>query len=192
MSTILQTAGLFVGAIAAVAAYLLVRIASDPHVIVYVKHDTGGRVGAMLIIIENIGRGVAHNVKFTLRRDIPKFAEGMTPTGKKKEWVESMSDGALFTGIPYLAPGERRTMAWGQYGGLLDELGPISVRVETTFEGGWPIRCDHQTESLLEVMSFSNDLMDSEEYLEKHLQKIATDVASISSTIKMIENRLTE
>ena len=99
MDTILQAAGLFVGAIAAVAAYLLVRIASDPHVIVYVKHDTESRVGMMLIVIENIGRGVAHNVRFTLSRDIPKWTEGMVPTGKKKEWKESMIDGTLATGI---------------------------------------------------------------------------------------------
>ena len=188
MSTILQTAGLFVGAVAAIAAYLLVRIASDPHVIVYVKHDTESRVGLMLIIIENIGRGVAHNVKFKLSRDIPKFAEGIAPTGNKNEEIENMSDRALFTGIPYLAPGERRTIGWGQYGGLLDELGRIPVRVKTTFEGGWPIRADHRTESLLEVISFSNDLAGSEEYLEKHLKKIATDVGSISATIKTIDN----
>lgn len=192
MSTILQTAGLFVGAIAAIAAYLLVRIASDPQVIVYVKHDTGGRVGLMLIIIENIGRGVAHDVKFNLSRDIPRFADGLEPTGEKKESVENMSDGALIAGIPYLAPGERRTIAWGQYGGLLDSIGPIPVRVETTYEGGWPIRYDHRTESLLEVMSFSNDLMGSEEDLEKHLRQIATDVGSLGSTIKTIGQNLTD
>ena len=186
MDTILQVAGLFVGAVAAVAAYLLVRIASDPHVIVYVNHDTGSRVGLMLIIIENIGRGVAHDVKFNLSREIPRFAKGITPTGKKNQGVENMSDGALVTGIPYLAPGERRTIAWGQYGGLLDELGPVPVRVEATFEGGWPVRHDHETESLLEVMSFSDDRMGSEENLEKHLKKIAADVGAISATLKMI------
>ncbi|WP_420449048.1 hypothetical protein [Candidatus Palauibacter sp.] len=119
MSTILQVAGLFVAAIAAVAAYLLVRIASDPHVIVYVRHDAESRVSLLLIMIENVGRGVAHNVKFKLSRDIPKFVAGIKPTGKKTERIESMSDGALVTGIPYLAPGESRTIAWGQYGGLL-------------------------------------------------------------------------
>ena len=181
-----------VGAVAAVAAYLLVRIASDPHVIVYVRHDAESRASLMLIVIENIGRGVAHNVKFKLSRDIPKFATGITPTGQKKERVENMIDGALVTGIPYLAPGERRTIAWGQFGGLLDELGPLPVRVETMFEGGWPMRYDHRTESLLEVMSFRNDRMGSEEDLEKHLKKIATDVGSISSTIKTIGRNLTD
>ena len=49
-----------------------------------------------------------------------------------------MNEGPIVTGIPYLAPGARRVINWGQYGGLGEDgtrARPIDVKV--SFE-----RCD--------------------------------------------------
>lgn len=183
MDVSLQVAGLVVATIAAFAAYLLFRISSDPHVIVYVKHDRD-RPTLLLLVIENIGRGVAYGVKFELSRRIPRLAQGLTPTGTKKEFDEMM-EGPLISGVPALAPGEQRVMTWGQYGGLRDALGPNSVQVRAQFEGGWPIRVGHEVESILEVTSFEHtDAAHSPAQAQlKQLERIARSIEGLSRSV---------
>lgn len=152
MEESIQVVSLLVATIAASAAYLLSRIASEPHVIVYTKHDRD-RPTMLVIVIENIGRGVAYDVEFELERRIPRYARGIAPTGDKRV-VDEMREGPLIAGVPSLAPGEQRVLNWGQYGGLRDALGGRPVEVRARFEGGWPIRWSHEVESVLEVTSF--------------------------------------
>lgn len=168
------------GMLAAIAAYLLFRVSSDPHVIVYVKHDMD-RPTLLMLIIENIGRGVAYDVRFSLSRSIPDFAAGITPTGKKKELAD-MNNGPLIVGIPQMAPGERRIINWGQYGGLRDALGNQPVRVDALFKGGWRIPWERKTESILEVASFENHDASHSPVLDqvKHLKRIAANIESLT------------
>lgn len=181
---VLQVAGLVVATIAAFAAYLLFRISSDPHVIVYVKHDRD-RPTLLLLVIENIGRGVAYGVRFELSRRIPRFARGIAPTGKRKE-LEEMMEGPLISGVSALAPGEQRVITWGQYGGLRDALGRNPVQVRALFEGGWPIRTGHQVESVLEVTSFEHtDAAESPAQAQaKQLERIARSAEALSNTVR--------
>src|SRR4051794_31217451 len=53
----------------------------DPQVIVYVKHDAN-RPSLLVLVIENIGRDVARDVKFTTSKPIPVAAWGIeAPAG---------------------------------------------------------------------------------------------------------------
>ncbi|WP_419937903.1 hypothetical protein [Candidatus Palauibacter sp.] len=181
---VLPIASLAVATIAAFAAYLLFRVSSDPHVIVYVKHDRD-RPTLLLLVIKNIGRGVAYGVKCELSRSIPRFAPGIRPTGKKTA-LEEMAEGPLISGVPALAPGEQRVLTWGQYGGLRDELGSNRVQVRALFEGGWLIRTGHQAESVLEVTSFERtDAAESPAQAQvKQLERIACSAEALSNTVR--------
>jgi hypothetical protein len=117
---------------AVLVSYIVYRASSAPNVIVYADDDER-RPTMIVLVIENIGHGPAKNVTFFPARDLPKDAWGFDDA----QMPQKMNEGPIVTGIPYLAPGARRVINWGQYGGLKKwfEGSPIDVKV--SFE-----RCD--------------------------------------------------
>jgi hypothetical protein len=180
----IATVGLVLVSVGATAiSYFLLRAQVDPEVIVYVKHDTM-RPSLLSIVIENVGRGAAYDVKFALSRDIPANAWGIEKPSRRA--TEPMTQGPLITGIPLLAPGERRVINWGQYGGLHSALGTESVKVTASYSSKrhfpWD-PADHVTESTLDVESFHRtdasrppDLrqVDALEEISKHAARVAS------------------
>ncbi|MCA9036894.1 MAG: hypothetical protein KDA91_17285 [Planctomycetaceae bacterium] len=137
----------------------LVRAGTDPCVIVYPRFDGGTHI---FLVIENVGHGLARDVRFELSRSIPKYAGGLnTESGYTKEMLTS---GPLIHGIPALKPGETRVTVWGQYGGLKKALGDRPVKVTCRFKklrGQVGVVCDEDldpVECLLEVDSFAETL----------------------------------
>jgi hypothetical protein len=139
---------------AVVVSYYAVRTQVDPDVIVYAKHDTS-RPSIIVIIIENVGRGIAYDVRFTCSRSIPAHAFGIEKGGD--EPPKGMDVGPFLTGIPVLAPGDQRVITWGQFGGISDALADHAIDVEASFKrskkGSWR-SADLRTHSTLEVGSF--------------------------------------
>ena len=109
----------------------LVQTQEAPYVVVYTRHDES-RPSILQIIIENVGRGVAEDIRFELSRPIPGSAFGIEIKSAKKP--EIMNSGPLIEGIPGLGPGDRRKITWGQYGGLSLGLGQNAVYVTTKFK----------------------------------------------------------
>ena len=143
-----------VAAAAAAISYLVYRDQVDPNVIVYASHDTK-RPTVILVIIKNIGKGVAKNIRFILSEPI-RHAYGMGPGGPPPR---AMSDGPLIKGIPMLAPGEERVIIWGQYGGLTAAIQSRTISVSAIFDsdptGFFPSE-RRQTDSVLEIASFTS------------------------------------
>ena len=112
-----------------------------------------------------------------------------SPPGQRE--FASMDQGPLLTGIPLLAPGEKRIISWGQIGGLLDHLGRDSVRVTTTFRRkGW-LRRKPSTltnQSYLEVASFeATDASDPPAVRQvRHLEKIAMSIEHAQRDLRTI------
>lgn len=178
-------------------SYFLMRSQVDPYVIVYSKHDDK-RPTLFLIVIENIGAGVAYDVKFQLSRSIPSKAFRMESKGDATSF-DTMISGPLISGIPLLAPGEKRVVTWGQYGGLRDALGESSVQVTSCFQSRhrflWRKKV-HSVESLLEVYSFaetdasksseSRQLQELER-MAKHLERLQLSSCQIASIASRLE-----
>lgn len=137
----------------------LVRAQTDPCVIVYPKFDGGSHI---LLVIENVGNGVARNIRFDLSREIPKYAGG--PDMNSAYVKEMMTSGPLIHGIPAMKPGECRVTVWGQYGGLKKALGDEPVRVTCRFKrlpGHFASIADDDldpVDCVLEVDSFASTL----------------------------------
>jgi len=146
---------------ATIIGYCVFRSQVDPEVIVYVVLDRR-RPTIILLVIENIGRGAARNVRFTLARPIPKRAFGI----KEKDIrpFEPMDDGPLVTGIPFLEPGGKRKLTWGQYGGLNEHLGDDGASITVEYEHrhhGWPWPLKARATFPLEIVSFAaSDISD--------------------------------
>jgi len=170
---------------ATLISYFLFRAHVDPDVVVYSKNNDDG-TSVLFIVIENVGAGVAYNVRFKLSRPIPRRAFRLERTGQKE--FEPMSEGPLFTGIPLLAAGEKRVITWGQFGGLIDMIGTNPVRVTASYEsrGASPWDpTDHSTDSLLEVFSFEGtDASEAREIRQlRQLEKIARALESSSRSV---------
>ncbi|ENZ4208149.1 MULTISPECIES: hypothetical protein [Providencia] len=106
-------------------SYLIYKDNSSPDVIVYLELDKDAKT-LLNLVIKNIGKSPAKNVMFKLDKKIPQFAHGNSK-------AEEMIDGALFTGIPFLAPGASRVSMIGDYYGLDKWFQGKEIRVETTF-----------------------------------------------------------
>lgn len=141
--------------VATMLNYWLVRSQHDPHVLVYTASDPD-RPSVITIVVKNVGRGAAYNVRFASSRPIPWQAWGLNAEGASA--AVAMDKGPLVSGIPILAPSESRVMNWGQYGGLEVALEGQPIRVTTTYEsrGVLPFNpTEHSTESVLEAESFA-------------------------------------
>jgi hypothetical protein len=181
------TVGLVVISVSAMTvSYFLLRTQVDPDIIVYTKHDEL-RSSVLLIVIENIGAGVAYNVRFHLDRPIVKEAWGVEKPSSDP--IKTMSHGPLVTGIPILAPKERRVLTWGQFGGLsaaLGDRGGIRVTCEFESKKNFPWDpTDHVHHSVLEVYSFERtDASEAPESRQvRELEKISRDIASIQRSL---------
>ena len=158
----------------------LVRSQSEPKVIVYVKHDLE-RLTVLMLVVENIGRDIAHDVRFTASRPIPARAWGIEAPDVTQ--VKIMTDGPLVAGIPALGPNDSRTISWGQYGGLSAAIGAEPIRLHYSYRHG------HRTfagETQLEVESFAGT-----DASERPAVIVARSIKEIEGAMKSISNSLT-
>jgi hypothetical protein len=166
-------AALVSAAFAAVYTYLtyrLVRTQGEPNVVVYVRHDDARR-SIIQIVVENIGRGLASDIRFKPSRPIPSRAFGIA--FEDAQGGDPMTEGPLVDGIRALGPGDSRKITWGQFGGLLKALGHGAIELECTYKHG--NREIGPTMFLLDVKSFNaTDATESEAARVIHqLERIA-------------------
>lgn len=135
-----------VGAVAlwvAIQSLRVARAAASPDVRVRVELDSDATT-LINIVIENVGRSVAYDVRFELSRPIPERAFGFADGASEQEIQESlrklagsyeeMRTGPLFDGIPALGPGEKRVLVWGQHAGIRSWIKNEYVKVSATFK----------------------------------------------------------
>lgn len=110
-------------------AYIVYYNNSIGDVVVYAKVDLE-RPTVINLIIHNIGKGVARDIKFISPTGIPKKAYGITGLSDPKKNYES---GALISGLSILFPDEKLVYQWGQFGGLKEALNNQPLEITITF-----------------------------------------------------------
>ena len=182
----------------AVLTFIYVRLTkgilenqSNPCVIVSVIHDDE-RPTILQLVIKNVGAGLAQDITFDFSRAIPARAWGIAE--KDAKTVEPMTSGPLIQGVPALGPGEQRRIDWGQYGGLMKNLGGEPVIVKCKFKKNGkampPMECK------LDVKSFEGTVAAERPSAKaaKELEKISKDLHSLATghyklKIEMVEDR---
>ena len=146
---------------------------SDPCVLLSVVHDES-RSSILQLVAKNVGSGLAHDISFEFSRPIPHRAFGISIDQAKK--AEDMKEGPFIDGIPALGPGEERKIDWGQYGGLIKNLGTEPVIVKCIFKKHEkrmpPVECK------LDVKSFEGTVA-----AEVPIARIARDIEKISNNL---------
>lgn len=112
-----------------VVTYIVYRSSTDPLIIVYANPDLT-RPSLVCLTIKNIGKGAAYNIAFRPDRSLPTEAFSIPePENMPKE----MTSGPIIHGIPFLAPDQQISFAWGQYGGLYKFIGNTPITVNCSF-----------------------------------------------------------
>ena len=136
------------------------------------------RPSIVVLIIENTGGSVAHDVSFTSSQPLPASAFGL----EKAESPKPMTVGPLVTGIPSFGPGARRIITWGQYGGIHKGIGDSVLDVTAKYRGQRSIlyfRRRHKTVSRIDIKSF--EYTDASDH--NWDKKIAESLKKISDAI---------
>lgn len=152
---------------------------SDPCVILTVVHDED-RPTIIQLVAKNVGTGLAKGIRFEFSRPIPAKAWGIS-ADEAREATE-MKEGPLIDGIPALGPGECRKIDWGQYGGLVANLGNEPVIATCKFKKNGkdmtPILCP------LDIASFVGTVA-----IQSPQAKAAKELEKISNSIQHLASR---
>ncbi len=111
-------------------SYSFYRSATDPLIIVYPEVDLQ-QASFLNLVIKNIGNGAAKSIKFRTSRPLPDKAFSIPIP---EDMPNEMIAGPLIEGIPFLAPGQRITLTWGQYGGLHKFIGNEPIKVLSLYQ----------------------------------------------------------
>lgn len=157
-------------ATSAIIAYRMFIKQGLPKVIVY--NCAHARMATfMMIRIENIGRGIATDIRFESSRPIPL----------NKNPDKNMSEGPLVDGIPSLVPGEFRDVMWNEFRILKKVIGDEPITINYTYcHGNKELRGSSQ----IEVTSFLNSPASGEP-----IAVIAKNIAEINRNIQQITRK---
>lgn len=177
----LQTGGFIVNTLTMLVAigssafsYLVYKDSTSPDVIVYLEQNENSKT-ILNIVIKNIGRSAAADVKFSFDRTLPHHAfEGDVPS--------DMKDSALIKGIPFFAPGTSRVFMFGDYAGINSFIGEGKIKVTTTFRKANsinPFSRKISNESYIEIQSMAYiDASDN-----SNSRKIAENLSKIEKAL---------
>jgi len=167
--------------------FRLVRSQAEPNVIVYVRHDES-RPSILQIVVENIGRGLASDLRFEASRPIPTHAWGTTE--REIRPAKMMAEGPLIAGIPTLAPGDSRKISWGQYAGLEKALDGNAILLTCRYKHG--AREVRPVVGTLEIKSFAGtDAVESEgRRIIKQLERIAESEEALLKLFDTVVRRV--
>ena len=137
--TIFYVVSPLVTLLAVSVAYIALLRQSRPHILVHYRPNPG--IPSVIdLVVENIGGGLARNVKFS--EPLPSQCWGIEePDGKGGE--------VLGEGLPALASGQKMIFDAGQFGGLAARLGE-ALEIRASYEYANPIGLTRKrTESYL-------------------------------------------
>ena len=128
---ILTVTTIWISLISLVIAYVIFNKQQDPEVIIYVALSKTHQ-SCLDLIVENVGAGVAYNLRITSSKALPIRAFGFKSVGNK---IEYSDDGLLAKGLQYFVPKEKRIQLWGQYAVLKEALDDGSVEITAHYNG---------------------------------------------------------
>jgi hypothetical protein len=144
----------------------------------------------MQLVVKNIGNGLAHDISFKFSKPLPNHAWGITTDNAKD--AEEMKDGPLILGIPALGPGEERKIDWGQYGGLMKNIGEKPITATSYFKKNG--KKMNPVSSYLDVKSFegTNASESPAAKIAKHIEGISKEINHISTGFRKPQIRVVE
>ncbi len=180
---IISLVALVIALTSTIINYLLLRSQQDPQVIVYALPDSR-RPSIINLVIENIGRGRARDIRFQTNRPIPQRAFGFDNAPEP----DAMKDGPLIDGIPAFSSGEKRIITWGQFHGLQKGLGDNVLDITATYKSYPILRFTskrHKTTSRIDIKSFKGTDASDQNWDKKAAEQLE-QIAKVLEELKNI------
>ena len=166
----------------ALATYIVYRSSTDPLIIVYANPDYT-RPSLVCLTIKNIAKGAAYDIRFKTNRPLPSEAFSIPIP---ENMPEKMTKGPIINGVPFLAPDQQISFAWGQYGGLYKFTGDTAITVDCNFHrAGNPNIFDKKLKSIskLDIKTFERS--ESSEY--GFGPNIVKELKQLNKTLKNLD-----
>lgn len=190
LSEYISIAMLFVGGVAIWVSYTVYSANISPEVIIYVDDNPDAK-SIINLVIKNIGRGVAKNIKFKPNKALPKNAFGF----EEAKMPLVMDEGPIITGISNLAPDSSRVIMFGRYHGLEKWFEGKSIDIEITYERSskLPFKSKYiKSISTLDVYSFATTDASDNSHAKKlvdEIKKLKDELSSIKRILQNITNK---
>lgn len=169
INLVLPILSLIIGLLTFIIAYIVYFNNSKGDVVVYAKVDLD-RQGLILLIIQNIGKGIAQNIKFTGTESILKNSS-------------DFDIGAFKAGTPILFPDEKLIYCLGTYPSLKESLPNEPIKITITFHSKialYPYKRKIKNVVTIDINAFSG-LDIGESIFQK---EVRTSLKEISSSLQ--------
>ena len=187
---ILTVTTIWISLISLVIAYVIFNKQQDPEVIIYVALSKTHQ-SCLDLIVENVGAGVAYNLRITSSKALPIRAFGFKSVGNK---IEYSDDGLLAKGLQYFVPKEKRIQLWGQYAALKEALDDGSVEITAHYHGhrfGKLYAKKFHSVSVVDITSFMHmEASNSQFELISKIQKIEAQLKDTNRKLRDISESL--
>jgi hypothetical protein len=179
----MQILSLVIALLSVIVAYMIYYENSTADVVIYAQVDRK-RSTIINLVIHNIGKGIARDIKFICPDGIPKAAYGISGLNEPLKIYES---GALSKGLPILFPDEKLVYSWGQFGGLKEALDGKPLEIEVIFFSRNSLqlrRRKTRNKLVIDIAAFEGvDISTTifEQEVKKSLQAIAKSLEKMST-----------
>ena len=173
---------LSIAILALLVTYAVFKSNERPNVIVYIEANPF-KESFISLVIQNVGRGRAENIKFTSDRPIPCKAFGIEKLNSPKREFQY---GVFQHGIKIFNPGQRLFYDWGQFGGLKEALENKELKITATYEYRYPLNPFKSKIKDISVININEleGLSAIQGHANPILMEIANSLKSISNNIK--------
>lgn len=173
---------LIIALLALLVTYAVFKSNERPCVIVYIEANPFKETFISLVV-QNVGRGRAENIKFSSDRPIPCKAFGIEKLNSPKQEFQS---GVFQYGIKVFNPEQKIFYDWGQFGGLREALDNKELTITVTYEYKHPLNIFKSKMKDISVININEleGLPTIQGHVNPILMEIAKSLKTISNKIK--------
>lgn len=120
---------------ALLVTYAVFKSNQKPEILVFATPHYG-KQSFIQLHIKNVGKSIAHDVKISSNRPLPRQAFGISKLTHTKEKFDV---GIFKHGIKVFPANQGYIYDWGQYGGLKDALEGLPIEIRVTYFYKYPL-----------------------------------------------------
>ena len=170
---------LIIAALALLITYSVFKSNERPCIIIYIEPNPFKET-VISLVVENVGRGRAENIKFTSDRPIPCKAFGITKLNKPRQEFQS---GVFKHGIKIFNPQQKIFYDWGQFGGLKEALENKDLTIKASYKYKHPLNIFKSKMHDISVINIHE--LEELPSMQGHTSPILMEIAKSLKTIRV-------
>ncbi|MDO4250258.1 MAG: hypothetical protein Q4C68_01970 [Moraxella sp.] len=177
-----------ISALSLLVAYMVFATNNRPKIIIFAKMHTDKKT-IINLVVKNVGREIAYDVRFDSDRLIPKSAFGLTKLDNPNCYFDS---GIFEYGVKVFNPDQEFIFEWGQFYGLMEALDekPIMIKVDYKYKNPLkPWYSNGADKSVIDIREMSG-LPVNYGSVRVELKQLTEELVKIRNTLDKIKEKL--